>query len=175
MSRFKTFFVAYLASYALVTGIGVLLQLRPWERDTASWVSQHSQIFIFDFLVFQIPGLAVLPGLLLASPWPELFLLVSSIFLATWTWKDWRLPEKAELLQRLGRYSYFLALLALFFRLIMPILLPQTETTIENPWDIRDPRVTLAWISFQTTLMLTLVIVHLTLRLCSRPKELPAN
>ena len=68
MTRFRVFLVSYLTSYALVTGIGLLLQLRPWEPDTTNWVREHSQIYIFDFLVLQIPGLSVLPALLFGSP-----------------------------------------------------------------------------------------------------------
>jgi len=164
MARFRTFLVAYLTSYFLVSGIGLLLQLRPWEADTANWVLQHPQIYIFDFLVLQIPGLAVLPSIWFGSPWPELPLLVLSILITIWTWKNWQLPEKADLLRKLGRYSYLLALLAVAFRLLAPSPFISHATNIENPLDIRDPRVTMAWISFQSTLMLTLVFVQLARR-----------
>lgn len=172
MTRFKTFFLAYLTSYVLVTGIGLLLQLRPWEADTTNWVLQHPQIYIFDFLVLQIPGLAVLPSIWFGSAWPELPLLIFSILITIWTWKNWRLPEKADLVRKLGLYSFLLALLAVVFRLLPPIPFMINSANMGNPLDIRNPGVTMAWISFQSTLMLTLVIVHLSLRFSFRKRAL---
>jgi hypothetical protein len=173
MTRFRVFLVAYLASYVLVTGIGLFLQLRPWEADTTNWVSQHPQIYIFDFLVLQIPGLAVLPSIWFGSAWPELPILIFSILITVWTWKNWRLPEKSDLLRKLGLYSYLLALLAVAFRLLPLILFISNETNIGDPLDIRNPGVTMAWISFQSTLMLTLVFVHLALRSSLSKRALP--
>ena len=173
MNRFKTFFLAYLVSYILVTGIGLLLQLRPWEADTTNWVLQHPQIYIFDFLVLQIPGVAAVPSIWFGSAWPELPLLIGSILITIWTWKNWRLPEKADLLRKLGLYSFLLALLAVVFRLLPPIPFMINSTNMGSPFDIRHPGVTMAWISFQSTLMLTLVIVHLALRFSFNNKALP--
>lgn len=167
MQRFRTFLLAYLSSYVLVTVVGVLLQLRPWEPDTSNWVSQHPQIYIFDFFVFQIPGLAIVPFLFGTSPLPELVFLIFAIMLTIRTWKNWRLPERTDLLRKLGLYSYCLASTAVFCRLILPIMLPYAETEVDRPFDIRNPVLTWTWISFQSTLMLTLVIVHLTLRFSS--------
>jgi hypothetical protein len=173
MTRFRVFLVAYLASYVLVTGIGLLLQLRPWEADTTNWVLQHPQIYIYDFLILQIPGLAVLPSIWFGSAWPELPILIFSILIAVWTWKNWRLPEKSDLLRKLGLYSYLLALLAVAFRLLSQILFISNELNLGIPLDIRNPGVTMAWISFQSTLMLTLVFVHLALRSSLSKRALP--
>ncbi len=162
MTRFRVFLVSYLTSYVLVTGIGLLLQLRPWEPDTTNWVREHSQIYIFDFLVLQIPGLSVLPALLYGSPLPEIVFLIIAILLAIWTWKSWRLPEKTGWLQKLGHYSFLLAIAAVFGRIVLPLLLPVGGWI--DPLDIRHPNATMAWISFQSALMLTLVLVHIWLR-----------
>jgi hypothetical protein len=162
MTRFRVFLVSYLISYALVTGIGLLLQLRPWEPDTTNWVREHSQIYIFDFLVLQIPGLSVIPALLFGSPMPEIAFLVIAILLAIWTWKSWHLHEETGRLQKLGQYSFLLALAAVLGRIVFPLLLPASGWV--DPLDIRHPNATMAWISFQSVLMLTLVLVHIWLR-----------
>jgi hypothetical protein len=167
MTRFKVFLVAYVTSYALVTGFGLLLQLRPWEADTTHWVLHHPQIYIFDFLVLQIPVISVLPSVWFGSAWPELPLLIVSLLIAISTWKNWYLPEKLDRLKKLGRYSFYLVLGAVALRLLSPIPFFNEGSAEGTPLDIRDPRVTMAWISFQSTLMLTLVFVHLALRVSS--------
>ncbi len=170
MKRVKVFIFAFITSYVLVTGIGLLLQLRPWEADTSKWVLQHPQIYIFDFIVLQIPAIGVLPSLWFGSAWPELPLLILSSMICVSTWKNWYLPERVDRLQKLGRYSYYLAVLAVALRLMPGVPFFNNETSLENLLDIRDPRVTMAWISFQTTLILTLVFVHLALRISSQTK-----
>lgn len=156
----------------MVTGLGLLLQLQPWQTNNTSWVEQHPQIYVFDFLVLQIPGLSVVPSLLFASPIPEVGILIIGIFLAVATWKNWDIDDRQVYFRKLGTYSYFLAIAAIFCRLLLPILMPESETAISNPIDIRNPRVTMAWISFQSTLMLTLVIVHLRVQLDTKSKRI---
>lgn len=167
MNRGKLFGLSLLISYIIVSALGLLLAIRPWEADSSEWLSQHPQVWIFYLLGLQIPGVAPLAWILFMSIFePAFFAIATYIFIASW--KNLGGLQNSERLLRLGRMSIALFLGAIFYRLVLLKPLNPFVGQIGDPYDLRNPAAALTWINFESTLMLAIVFVHLSLRLKSR-------
>jgi hypothetical protein len=167
MKRGRIFGLSLLTSYITVSAVGLLLAIRPWNSDSAEWISQHSQVWIFYLLVLQIPGAAPLIwGLFMSIFEPAFFAIATYVCISTW--RNLGSHQYSNKLARLGRISVTLFLVAIFYRLLLLKFLNPFVGQIGDPYDLRNPSVSLTWINFESTLMLAMVIVHLTLLLMSR-------
>jgi hypothetical protein len=167
MKRGKLFGFSLLTSYLTVSVVGLLLAIRPWNADSTEWISQHSQVWVFYLLVLQIPGAAPLMwGLFMSIFEPAFFAIATYICISTW--KNVGSLQYSNKLAKLGRMSFTLLLVAIFYRLVLLKFLNPFVGQIGDPYDLRNPAVSMTWINFESTLMLAMVIVHLTLLVNSR-------
>jgi hypothetical protein len=171
MERKGIFFISFLTSYLIVAVLGLLLSIRPWESDSTHWVSQHNQIWIFYLLVLQIPGVAAFVWMQYMSLFEPAFLLFAAYICGS-TWRNVASDENSPDLRRLRRLTFFLLLGVLFYRLALINLLNPFVGQVGNSLDLRNPSGALSWINFESTLILTLTIVHLILLIKSRKKNL---
>jgi hypothetical protein len=157
----------FVASYCLVVGFGLLLLVQPWDATTGDWLPSHQQVWYFVPLILQIPGLTAISLALFNQP-QEFLLLGFAIFLLISTLRQLKANAETASLARLGRFTFILAGVMVSYRLtIGGRLLPYVGGGT-NIYDIRDPGTTLMWLNFESTLILTLVIVHLIIRFKER-------
>ena len=175
MKTFRLFSIALTISYITVCSFGALLLIRPWESDSAEVLAQRPDIVSAIFLTFQIPGLLAVAWLMQPSV-IEMAILGMGLYLGIATWRnlsDTSDPSKLRSLSKLTFWTFFgaIALRLLYIFATVPSLEMQTD----NPYDLRNLKVMMTWLNFESTLILAVAIVHLWIRFAPMPKDSPRD
>jgi len=162
------FVPAFALSYLIVCGVGLLVLVRPWDASSVDYLQQKPDMIAGILFTLQIPGLAPLAWLFQPSlVEPAIFIFGAYLCIATL--RNLSPKGDVEVLKKLRKKTYIAFGCAIGLRVLyMVISAPPIEMQTENPYDLRSNQVVLAWLNFESTLMLTLVFVHLAIQLRSR-------
>ena len=175
MKTFRLFSIALTLSYLTVCSFGALLLIRPWESDSAEVLAQRPDIVRAIFLTFQIPGLLAVAWLMQPSV-IEMAILVIGLYLAISTWRNLSGTPDPTKLRRLSKLTFWAFFGAIALRVLYIFAtVPSLEMQTENPYDLRNLKVMMTWLNFESTLMLAVAIVHLWIRFAPIPKESPRD
>ena len=172
--RFVLFTVSMSLGYLTVCSLGLLLLIRPWEPDSADFLFQKPDIVQGVFFSFQIPGLIPLAFLMQPSP-IEMLIFIGGAFLLAATWITMRKSDGKRKLKTIRQASFLLLLIAVAMRLLYTSITSSPEDMrTGEAFDLRSNEVMLAWLNFESTLVLALVFIHLWLIRFSKSVVHPA-
>jgi len=166
----KKFTISFLASYLLVTALGLLLTVRPWEEGSELWIHQHNGIFVAYFIYNQIPG-----GIPLAFSFVfdifEGLALAGAVILLIFTWRESKGRNSSARMRTLGNWTFALVAVTAIYRFFIMGVFAPFGPKVENHFDLRDSMTGWAWVNFESTLLLTLVLMHLWIRFSPRKSD----
>jgi len=166
------FIPAFALSYLIVCGVGLMVLVRPWDASALDYLKQKPDIIAGVLFTLQIPGLAPLAWLFQPSlVEPAIFIFGSYLCVSTVR----NLSPKGNVikLKKLGKMTFIAFGCAIVMRVIYMLMsAPPIKMQTESPYDLRSNQLLLAWLNFESTLMLALVFVHLAIQWRSRRSRL---
>ncbi len=167
--RFVLFTVSLALGYLLVCSLGLLLLIRPWEMDSSDFLLQKPDIAQHVFFSLQIPGLIPLAFLMQPSL-IEMLIFLGGVFLLIATWLRMGKSREQRKLKTIRQASFILFFASIALRLLYTLMTAQPEEMrTGDAFDLRNNMVMLAWLNFESTLVVALTLIHLWLMRPAKP------